>query len=71
MNIKSFDAALALNQFIDECDGDTLAAIYEHTFARIEHAHYDEDNDELVCEEIEGIGSDEHLPAHMRYQGTI
>ncbi len=38
MIVSEKQATQELHKFIDECDGDTLAAIYECIFAHVTHA---------------------------------
>jgi hypothetical protein len=40
--ITTNEAVSALKSLIDDCDGDTLTALYEYAFANVENAVYDE-----------------------------
>lgn len=41
MKITAEDAAIELYELIRDCDGDTLAALYEYAFGAVENAVYD------------------------------
>jgi len=52
-----------IKDFVDGCDGDTLAAIYQDCFAAISSAIYDEglynSKECLIVEYTDGFGPDE------------
>ena len=48
-------AAREIKDFVDDCDGDTLAAVYQYCFASISSCVYDDGGDNLEVEYHEGL----------------
>ncbi|MHA2265309.1 MAG: hypothetical protein ACXAEN_23210 [Candidatus Thorarchaeota archaeon] len=42
--ITTNEAVSALKSLIDDCDGDTLTALYEYAFANVENAIFNDDS---------------------------
>ncbi len=48
-------AAREIKDFIDECDMDTLAAVYQYCFAAVSECFYDDGQDCLEVEYYDGL----------------
>lgn len=64
LRITEKQACEVLHRFIDECDGDILAALYEHCFAKVVTALHVDDGEQVWIEfdEDPSIDGKEHLP---------
>ncbi len=53
--ISQEEATEKLIEFIESCDGDLLATIFEYAFAAVSNAEYDEENDQIIYDKDPAI----------------
>ena len=53
-SVPAESAAYELHEFIDDCEGDTLAALYECAFGRVESATFNDESNTIDFTAIDG-----------------